>query len=214
MCIGGNLLGRVFRFVLEGLLVAGFAAGAFALPWLWVRFFPPPGPYTRSASHRIGPQLPAPEPLTATGRPSTLVRSTTPTPAAQRFLFLNLRRSPVTLTAYEGSRPVLVVRAARFQRTPEYVQFCPRPNRDPRHWYKHDRLWLEWSLDPSPPSAADIAASAPGRGRPACIWMHRDEAERLWEWAPEGAGLYIYSVRGQRSRLPATLEAAARRHDD
>lgn len=218
---------RAGRWVLEGLAVAAFAAGAFALPWLWVTLFPPPGPYTLPATHRIQPRLPRPEPLKASGRAVLTMRMRPPSPLPdEKLIFVDLRSRPQTLTAYEGIRAVYQYPISGSRLGTDDVGPCRIRAKSRRHWYEPEEYWMEWwmTLEPLTPEGRarakirglnGIHATAPSNyrrlGRPAshgCIRMRRQDARELWAWADPGTQVYLYKYRRQRSSLPALLEKA------
>jgi hypothetical protein len=212
------------RWLLEGLGVALFAAGVFAAPWLWVTLFPPPGPYTLAIRPRIGPRLPSPEPLNAPGRFISGQRAPAPTPLPdQKLIFIDLRHRPQTLTAYEGMDPVMEFRVSGSRLATDDVGYCRIRAKSLRHLYQAENYWMEWWMTLQPLSAEGMArakvrgyngihATDPKNygllGSPAshgCVRLRRREAQQLWEWAEEGAPVFIYKFSRQRGSLPTPV---------
>lgn len=218
----GMKLGRAGRWLLEGLGVAACAAGLFLIPWLWVKIFPPPGPYTLPAIHRIGPRLPVYEPLRYVPKQITAPRSRLPSPLPpDKLIFIDLRSRPQTLTAYEDDRPIMRYRVSGSRMGTDDVGRCRVRRKARRHWYAPDGYWMEWwmTIEPLTPEGRERAfargyngihatspRSYPLLGRPAshgCVRMRASHARKLWEWAEIGTPIYIYRYESQRGSLPA-----------
>lgn len=214
-------LGRAGRWVLEGAGVAAFAAGLFVVPWLWVKLFPPPGPYTLPVSHRIGPRLPRPEPARYTPQRVTSLRSRLPSALpVEKLIFIDLYSRPQTLTALEDDRVVMrfPVSGSRMGTDDGGPAEVRRKSR--RTWYAPEQYWMEWwlTIQPTSPEGRErafvrgyngIHATSPGAypllGRPAshgCIRLRKEHARKLWHWAEVGTPIYIYKHSRQRSLVP------------
>ena len=212
-------MAKAARWLLEGLAVAAFAAAAFLLPWVWVKLFPPLGPYTQSLSPQVGPRLPAPEPILISGRASPGQRVSPPTPLpGRKHLFVDLRAEPRMVTAYEGIEPVgrYPVVGSRLPDTgPARVR-----GKSQRHWHSPAEHWLNWwiSLEPVAPAARAAAAERGFSGflaepegayrLPTHIRLDPENARDLWEWSEIGTPVYIYRERRQQAGLPSLLERA------
>lgn len=214
----------IARWLLEGLGVALFAAGVFAAPWLWVRLFPPPGPYTLPIRHRIEFPPPSPEPLNLAGRMITAQRAAPPTPLPdQKLIFIDLRSRPQTLTAFEGMEPVMEFHVSGSRQASDDVGACRIRAKSVRHLYLPENVWMDWWLTLQPLSAEGMARiktrgyngihgtdaeSSRSFGQPAGqggIRLRKDEAQELWEWAEEGTPVFIYRFRQQRRSLPTPV---------
>lgn len=218
------------RWLWQGMGVAGMAACAFGLPWGWSVLNPPEAPYSSPAPLPAAAHRAAPEPLRTQTEGAALagLRVEPPTPLpGTRWIYIDLRSRPQTLTCYDGLQPVMRFTVSGSRMGTDDVGSCRIRRKDRRHWYAPDRYWMEWwmTLEPLTPEGRSRArirglnglhatpVSNYGRlGRPAshgCIRMRREEAERVWQWAPVGTDVYIYKVRSQRYSLPAVLARRA-----
>lgn len=214
-------MAKAARWFLEGLAVAAFAAGAFLLPWLWVKVFPPKGPYTQALSPRVGPRLPSPEPIIVGGRALSGTRLSPPTPLpGEKHVFVDLRGPQQTVTAYDGIREVARYVLLGSRLPPDEAGPCRVRGKSRRHWYSPAEHWLgSWmSLEPLDPAAGRAArqrgysgflAEPDGAYRlPTHLRLAPEDARELWEWAEVGTRVYLYRYRRQRAGFPALLARA------
>ena len=216
---------RVVVWFVEGICVAGFAAGVFAVPWLWVSIHQDRKAWTSVAPRKqtLAP-LPAPLPVEPAGPVLAGARSRLPTPVGdEKLIYVDLRSRPQTLTCYEGLRPVMRFTVSGSRLGTDDVGPCRIRRKARRHWYAPERYWMQWwmTLEPLTPAGRKRAevrglngihttpvSNYHRLGRPAshgCVRMRLAEARRLWEWTPVGTEVYIYKQPRQKNVLPVVV---------